>query len=173
MPLSIHPDLASAIVRNVKASAIRVLSNEGVVLECPGDFEALTGYRADETRGRNYDFFFTGPDRPDGAATGRSRRPCAKDRPGPGPRDRPPKSGFAAVMRTGFCALRPSIRRRAATCRWIRPGPGLTAGRRSILFRTPAPDGRTGTVSCRSFATAGRLRLLRGTEEFSKGRAPG
>jgi hypothetical protein len=53
MPLSIHPDLAGLIVRNVKACAILVLSNEGIVLECPGDFKAVTGYRADETLARN------------------------------------------------------------------------------------------------------------------------
>ncbi len=68
MPLSTHPDLADLIVRNVKAYAIVVLSEDGVVPEWSGDTQAVTGYAAGDIVGRSFDILFTKPDRAAGVA---------------------------------------------------------------------------------------------------------
>jgi PAS domain S-box-containing protein len=68
MPLSTHPDLADLIVRNVKAYAIVVLSEDGVVPEWSGEPQAVTGYAAGDIVGRSFDILFTKPDRAAGVA---------------------------------------------------------------------------------------------------------
>ena len=67
MPFLTHPDLASVILRTVKAYAIVVLSKDGEILDWLGDAEAVTGYGRDEVVGKSLEMLFMEPDRASGA----------------------------------------------------------------------------------------------------------